>query len=187
MSQIDITNIPGVVLLPAKVSNDSRGTFVKFFERDIYTLSGFDPNFDAMAISTNLEVGTLRGLHFQSAPYEEEKMITCLQGSIFEVIVDLRRNSTAYGKWAAIEVGEESFLTLCLPKGIAHGYQTLSPGVRILYGLSSEFNQEHSHTLHYADTNLGINWPLPIGQISTKDMGGLSLQAATELANDNSR
>ena len=109
-------------------------------------------------------------------------MITCLSEEYFEVIVDLR-NSTAYGKWAAIEVG--SFLTLCLPR--AYTVTGNSHRVRILYGLSSEFNQEHSHTLHYADANLGINWPLPIGQISKKDMGGLSLQAATDLANDNSR
>lgn len=187
MSQVDLARIPGVLLLSGKVSADARGTFVKFFEKDIYSAHGFDPNFNAMAISTNLEEGTLRGLHFQSAPYEEEKMITCLQGSIFEVVVDLRRNSTTFGKWAAIEVGEENFLTLCLPKGIAHGYQTLSPGVRIMYGLSSEFNREHSHSLDYADTKLGINWPLPIRQISTKDMSGLSLQAATDLANDISR
>lgn len=182
MREVDLADIKGVSLHTGKISIDQRGSFIKFFEKDTYQSNGFDPNFNSLAISTNIEKGTVRGLHFQSPPFEEEKMITCLQGRIFEIIVDLRRNSKTIGKWAAIEVSDENSVTLCLPKGIAHGYQTLTPGVRILYGLSSEFNQDHSYSLNYADINLGIKWPIPVKQISAKDLDGVSLQDAIELA-----
>lgn len=181
MSRVELTELRGVLLHAGKISTDSRGSFVKFFERDPRKFHGFDPYINSLAISSNLAQGTVRGLHFQSPPYEEEKVITCLQGRIFEVIVDLRKDSPTVGKWAAIEVGDAEPSTLCLPKGIAHGYQTLTPGVKILYGLSSEFNQDHSHSLNYLDNSLNVIWPLPIGEVSEKDSMGLSLRAALDL------
>lgn len=182
MRKVNLTDIQGVLVCTGKESTDQRGSFIKFFEKDIYQSNGFDPNLNSLAISTNIEAGTVRGLHFQSPPFEEEKLIVCLQGRIFDVIVDLRENSQTLGKWASIELSDSEPLSLSLPKGIAHGYQTLTPGVRILYGLSSEFNQDHSHSLDYADDDLDIKWPLPINQISIKDSNGASLQQAIELA-----
>ncbi len=185
MSRVDLGDLKGVLLHAGKISTDSRGAFVKFFERDPCKSLGFDPNINSLAISSNVAQGTVRGLHFQSPPYEEEKVITCLQGKIFEVVVDLRKDSPTVGKWAAIEVGDAEPFTLCLPKGIAHGYQTLTPDVKILYGLSSEFNQNHSHSLNYSDNNLNVIWPLPVREVSEKDSRGLSLGAALDLmAND---
>lgn len=186
MSRVDLGALQGVLLYSGKVSADSRGSFIKFFEKNPCKSRGFDPDINSLAISSNVEQGTIRGLHFQSPPYEEEKLISCFQGNIFEVIVDLRRDSPTVGKWAGIEVGDAEPVTLCLPKGIAHGYQTLTPGVKMLYGLSSEFNQEHSYSLNYADDNLNIIWPLPVKEISEKDSRGVTLGVALDLASTNS-
>ena len=187
MTRVELADIEGVFLQAGMVSTDSRGSFIKFFERDNYKPLGFYPHLNSLALSTNTAEGTVRGLHFQSPPYEEEKVITCLQGMIFEVIVDLRPGSQTVGRWAAFEVGDAEPITLCLPKGIAHGYQTLTPGVKILYGLSSEFSQEHSYSLNYADEKLKVRWPLPVRQISEKDSKGVSLKEALELVSVNSK
>lgn len=186
MSRVNIAEMQGVLLHSGKISIDSRGSFIKFFERESCKSRGFDPNINSLAISSNIAQGIVRGLHFQSPPYEEEKVITCLQGKIFDVVVDLRKDSPTVGKWAAIEIGDAEPVTLCLPKGIAHGYQTLTPGVKILYGLSSEFNQDHSYSLNYADDNLNVIWPLPVKEVSEKDSRGVSLRAALDLAATNS-
>ena len=106
----------------------------------------------------------------------------CLQGKIFDVIVDLRRNSRTLGKWAAMELSDAEPVTLCLPKGIAHGYQTLTPRVQIFYGLTSEFSLSNAHSLNCADPDLQINWPMPIDQISAKDLCGVKLHEAINLA-----
>lgn len=185
-SRVNIEEMHGVLLHSGKISIDSRGSFIKFFERDNHKSGGFDPDINSLAISSNVKQGTIRGLHFQSPPYEEEKVIACFQGNILEVIVDLRKDSPTVGKWAGIEVGDAEPVTLCLPKGIAHGYQTLTPGVKILYGLSSEFNQEHYYSLNYADDNLNIIWPLPVREISEKDSRGVTLRVALDLAATNS-
>lgn len=187
MGKINLTDIQGVLLQTGKISTDQRGSLIRFFERDNHQSNGFDPNFNSLIVSSNVETGTIRGLHFQSFPFEEEKMIMCLQGKIFDVIVDLRGNSQTLGNWTAIELSDAEPVTLCLPKGIAHGYQTLTPGARVLYGLTSEFNQNNAYSLDYADIDLKIKWPMPVTQISEKDLGGISLQEAIDLATGNSR
>lgn len=182
MRKVNLTDIQGVLVCTGKKSTDHRGAFTKFYERGTRQYSGFDPKFNSLAIASNVEAGTIRGLHFQSPPFEEEKLIVCLQGRVFDVIVDLRENSQTLGKWAAIELSDSEPLTLSLPKGIAHGYQTLAPETNVFYGLTSEFNEGGAHSLDYADADLDIKWPLPVNQISAKDSNGISLQQAIDLA-----
>lgn len=181
MNRVELSDIHGVVQHSGKASNDLRGTFTKYFDRKTLQSQGFDPSIDSLSVATNINAGTIRGLHFQTPPFEEEKVIICLQGKIFDVIVDLRRNSPTLGKWAAIEMDGEIPTSLCLPMGIAHGYQTLTPHVNVFYGLSSQFNQEHTCSLNYADADLEIAWPMPVAQISARDSAGISLHDAMAL------
>lgn len=181
MGRVELSDIDGVVQYSGKASNDLRGAFTKYFDREAPQIHGFDPLINSLSVATNINAGTIRGLHFQTPPFEEEKVIICLQGRIFDVIVDLRRNSPTLGKWAGIELDGEIPASLCLPKGIAHGYQTLTPNTNVFYALSSQLNQEHAHSLNYADVDLEISWPMPVAQISAKDSAGISLHDAMAL------
>ncbi len=183
MTRVELSDIPGVIFGHSNATFDSRGSFTKYFNREFTQESGFDPEINSLSVSTNIETGTIRGLHFQSPPFEEEKVVVCLAGRIFDVIVDLRKDSPTRGNYSAIELDSAVPTALCLPKGIAHGYQTLSPKVSILYALGARYSAEHARILNYADSELGIEWPLPVTQISEKDHSGISLHQALSLAN----
>lgn len=176
MTRVQITEMPGVVRHSPLVNSDQRGTFTKYFQRESSGFHASDSDLNSLSIATNTEAGTLRGLHFQLSPYQEEKIIVCLSGAIFDVVVDLRAESPTSGKWASIELNSIQPVSLFLPKGFAHGYQTLSPNSSVFYGLSSEYKPEMARSLHYADENLNIAWPLPISQISLKDSQGISIE-----------
>lgn len=181
-TRVALDQIQGVKILAPKNAVDDRGSFTKYFDRVFYASLGLNPNFDSLSIATNIETGTIRGLHFQSPPFDEEKMIVCLQGLIYDVVVDLRSDSSTLGKWATIELSDNTPQSLYLPKGIAHGYQTLSPDAKVFYGLTSPFNPQNAHSLNYAEKNLNIEWPLRITKISPKDSAGISLKMAIALA-----
>ena len=103
---------------------------------------------------------------------------------IFDVIVDLRKDSPTLGKWAGIELDGEIPTSLCLPKGIAHGYQTLTPNANVFYALGAKFSEGHAHSLNYLDAELKIQWPVTVTQISVKDASGISLHDAMALAEE---
>jgi dTDP-4-dehydrorhamnose 3,5-epimerase len=132
MKQVDIAEIEGVFYLPSVKFEDTRGSFTSFFQRDRYEELGQDPDLQTLSVATNLVAGTVRGLHFQTAPFEEEKFISCLAGEIYDVIVDLREKSNTLGNWACIKLNSSEIGTLALPQGIAHGYQTLHPNTQVL-------------------------------------------------------
>ena len=181
MKQVDISEIEGVFYLPSVKFEDARGSFTSFFQRNRYRELGQDPDFQTLSVATNSVAGTVRGLHFQTAPHEEEKFISCLAGEIYDVIVDLREKSNTVGNWACIRLTSSEIGTLALPQGIAHGYQTLHPNTQVLYGLTSHFSADDAHVLSYSDPTLQIEWPLPCTQISRKDEEGLHLQEAIAL------
>lgn len=178
MAQVQVSDIPGVILhFPAK-NADQRGTFTKYFERDSKRVHGSESCLNSLSMATNMEPGTLRGLHFQIPPVEEEKVIICMRGRIFDVIVDLREGSPTVGNWASVELDEDQPSSLFLPAGIAHGYQTLVPTANVFYGLSSEHLPGKAFSLLYSDDALDISWPLPVSQVSLKDSQGISLTQA---------
>ncbi len=170
----DFSEIEGVKVLQATSTSDSRGNFVKFhpgcvlFERLNY-----------VAVSINPKIGTIRGLHFQVEPFAEEKIVSCIQGSTFEVIVDIRPNSKSFGKVATFQLTPESGMQVYLPKGIAHGFQTLLPETIVHYCLTSEYSSESSITIDpFGD--LAVNWPLNDFFISEKDKLGVSVEYAAQ-------
>ena len=169
-----VSIIDGVRVSQFKSTSDIRGTFIK-----LHPLSELKNSLDSVAISFNPEPGTVRGLHFQVEPFAEEKLISCLQGSVFDVIVDIRPNSQTFGKWASFDLSAENALQIFLPKGVAHGFQTLTHNSVMHYGLSTSYSVEASYTIDpFGDLN--IDWPMKVGSISEKDSGGVSLEYAAK-------
>ena len=167
-------DIKEVKIMQINKHEDDRGIFFKFHPQQMLK---FD--LDSVAISVNPHVGTLRGLHFQTEPYAEEKVITCLQGAIFDVTVDLRPQSKTFGKWRSVELNSENSTQIYLPKGIAHGFQTLRPNTIIHYSISGSYSQDSTCTVDPLG-DLDITWPLKEINISEKDRQGISFQQAAK-------
>lgn len=160
----------GVKLISANSVSDNRGTFIKF-----HPTQELHSALDSVAVSINPSVATVRGLHFQVEPHAEEKLISCIQGSIFDVIVDLRPNSKTFGKWTSFELNSTNNLQVFLPKGFAHGFQTLEPDSIVFYSLGATYSPESSYSINpFGD--LRIDWPLVTKLISNIDHEGVSFQ-----------
>jgi dTDP-4-dehydrorhamnose 3,5-epimerase len=170
MSGIDLINFEGVKLVRAFSESDSRGKFVKVIPDDLLL-----EKLSSVAISVNPKVGTIRGLHLQVEPYAEEKVISCVQGSTYEVIVDIRPNSKTFGRFATFELSSENSLQVYLPKGIAHGFQTLMPETIIHYIITSQYSLESSYTINPLGS-LDIQWPIREFTISEKDLNGMPME-----------
>ena len=167
-----VPKIDGIRITQVTSVTDDRGSFVKF-----HPPREFENSLDSVAFSVNLNIGTIRGIHFQVEPFAEEKLVTCVQGTIFDVAVDLRPNSETFGMWTSFELSATNALQLYLPKGIAHGFQTLEPNAIVHYTLSSSYSPEFSFAIDpFGD--LGIDWPIVVNTISERDRGGISLLTA---------
>ena len=167
VSEIDGIRISQVTSVP-----DGRGSFVKF-----HPPREFENSLDSVAFSINPNVGTIRGMHFQVEPFAEEKLVTCAQGRIFDVAVDLRSNSKTFGMWTTFELSATNALQLYLPKGIAHGFQTLEPNSIVHYTLSAPYSPEFSFAIN-PFSDLGIDWPIVASSISERDRDGISFLTA---------
>lgn len=174
MDKSRVEVIEGIELIPIKFSLDDRGNFVKFHPMNL-----FSNTLDSIALSQNPILGTVRGLHFQTEPFAEEKLVTCIQGSIFDVAVDLRPYSKTFGKWTSYILNSENHLQAYLPKGIAHGFQTLQPNTIVHYSLSSAYNPDSSFSIDPLG-ELAINWPISEILVSQRDRQGLSISSASQ-------
>jgi dTDP-4-dehydrorhamnose 3,5-epimerase len=178
MNSCRVEIIDGVSLKPTKLVIDNRGTFLK-----IDPISSLNSPLTSVALSTTKDVGTVRGLHFQIEPFSEEKLISCVQGAAFDVLVDLRPNSITYGKWMGNEISANVPTQLYVPKGVAHGFQTLMPDTLIHYCLNSEFAPKSYFSISpFADLN--VEWPLAAVNLSEKDMQGLTFEKAAKKYSD---
>lgn len=184
MSRVDFSEFPGTRILQTGRINDERGFFEKIFDKQLFASLNLNTNLDSIAISSNTHIGTLRGLHFQSAPCAEDKIVSCLVGSIFDVVVDLRYDSPTFRKWAAVKLESEDEQALYLPAGVAHGFQTLEDNSSLLYGITSSYNSAYAHSILYSDPELNITWPLSVGIVSAKDSEGMSLADAVNISKD---
>jgi dTDP-4-dehydrorhamnose 3,5-epimerase len=184
MSRVELSEIPGAMALKTGRNYDERGFFEKIFDKSLFASYELNTHIDSIAISSNTSIGTLRGLHFQSPPFEEEKIVSCISGSIFDVVVDLRFDSATFCKWAAVTLESNDEQVLYLPAGVAHGFQTLEDNSSVLYGITSTYSPANAHSIRYSDQDLNISWPIPVGIISIKDAEGLSLADAMKLYMD---
>lgn len=160
--------IPGVTLLRAEVHADDRGSFRRVVDLGALRQAGLDADVDQVSVATNALAGTVRGMHWQAEPHGETKTLWCTSGAIFDVLVDLREGPS-YGKWLSVELSGDQPTALHVPRGVAHGYQTLTDDTAVAYLISTPFVAEASRSLRWDDPTLAIPWPLPVTRISDRD------------------
>jgi dTDP-4-dehydrorhamnose 3,5-epimerase len=161
--------IPGVFLLQADPFVDDRGAFYRQFCAKEFEARGLDSFVAQGNISINPKIGTLRGFHYQLAPYEESKTLSCLSGAIYDIVVDLRPNSPMFLRWISVEIEAKKYLGLHLPKGCANAWMTLMPDTIIHYYMGNFYNEKSYHGFNYEDPAFNFRWPDLPKVISEKD------------------
>ncbi|HLS27490.1 MAG TPA: dTDP-4-dehydrorhamnose 3,5-epimerase [Opitutales bacterium] len=163
------TSIKNAFVIEWESSSDDRGSFARIFCAREFKDQGLHPKIVQANLCTTKEKGTLRGMHFQIPPAEESKLVRCVRGSIFDVIVDMRADSPTFLKHFGILLSSENRRALYVPPLCAHGYQTLTDDAHVLYQTGEFYNPECERGLRYNDPALKLEWPLPISSISEKD------------------
>ena len=155
------TEIGGVIVIDTEPFEDERGFFARLWSRPEFEAQGIEAALVECNISFNNRKGILRGLHYQCSPHEQAKIIRCTKGAIFDVAVDLRRNSPTLHRWTAVELNESNHRSLFIPVGCAHGYQTLTDVSEVFYQTSDYYHPECGRGVLWNDPAFGIQWPLP--------------------------
>jgi len=161
-------SIPEVILIEPKIFSDERGIFFENFKVSNFTDNGIDTKFlqDNFSQSTK---NVIRGLHFQIPPKAQAKFVSVLRGEILDVAVDIRKNSSTYGKWTSQILSENNHKSLYVPEGFAHGFCVLSEKASVHYKVSQEFSSEHERGINWCDSDLKIPWSIEKPIISKKD------------------
>jgi dTDP-4-dehydrorhamnose 3,5-epimerase len=167
--QIENTALEGVkVIIPNKFG-DHRGFFSEVYKRQSFRDAGLDLDFIQDNHSYSAEVGTIRGLHFQSPPFAQDKLVRVARGRILDVAVDLRRGSRTYGRHVAVELSRENWRQLLVPIGFAHGFCTLEPDTEVLYKVTNVYSPANDLGLAFDDPALGIDWGFDLGKAKLSD------------------
>ena len=153
------TPLAGAYAIEVEPQADERGIFARVMCRDEFARYGLSVAFIQQSISWNLVAGTLRGLHYQGAPYAEDKLVRVTRGAVFDVIVDIRQDSSTYGQWFGIELSAENRRQLYIPKGFAHGFQTTRPDTEVFYQMTVAFHTAAQRGIRWDDPRLAIGWP----------------------------
>jgi dTDP-4-dehydrorhamnose 3,5-epimerase len=165
------TKLKGAFVVEPQLIEDARGFFARTWTPEEFEARGLNPRVAQCSISYNARRGTLRGMHYQVAPYAEAKVVRCTRGAIYDVAIDLREGSPTYLGWAAVELSERNRSMLYIPEGFAHGYQTLEDDTEIFYMVSESYRPEAARVLRWDDPAFGIAWPLEVTAISDRDRG----------------
>lgn len=163
------TPIEGVYEVSLEPRIDDRGFFMRGWCEKEFQDAGLYFTFVQSNLSFNKKRGTLRGLHYQLAPHQEDKFVSCPQGAIFDVALDLRPDSKTYGKWYGAELSGENYKALLIPKGCAHGYITLQDNSLVFYQVSAFYCPEAERGICWDDSRFAISWPIAPALISKKD------------------
>ena len=161
--------LEGAFSVELEPRGDSRGFFARLFCSEEFAAHGLETQFVQCNTSLTEKAGTVRGLHFQRPPKAEAKLVRCLRGAIFDVIVDLRAGSPTYGHWHGERLDDLNRAMLYAPKGFAHGFQTLTDNVEMLYFHSESYSAPHEGGLRWDDRALAIDWPLALTDQSARD------------------
>ncbi len=167
--QITATEFPGLVVITPKVHQDERGFFLETYRREIFQNAGLPFDFVQTNHARSEQPGVLRGLHFQAPPTAQSKLVWVTSGEALDVVVDLRKGSPTFGRHFSIVLKAGAFNRLLVPKGFAHGYLTLTPGVEFQYMVDAYYSPAHEQGLVWNDPDLGIAWPVPAPVLSEKD------------------
>lgn len=163
------TSLNGAFVVDPEPHRDERGFFARTWCVDEFASHGLEFQIVQQNLSVNPVRGTLRGLHYQAEPHAEAKLIRCSRGAIYDVIVDVRRNSSTFRQWIAVRLRAYDYRMLYVPRGFAHGFQTLLPDSEVTYLVSHRFIPAAGRGLRYDDPAVGIQWPLPVTRISKQD------------------
>ncbi len=169
MLSVEETAIPAVKIVTPKKFGDHRGFFSETWSRKAFADAGLDLDFVQDNQSLSAPVGTLRGLHFQSAPFAQDKLVRVTRGRILDVAVDIRVSSPSFGKHVAVELSAENWKQLLVPIGFAHGFVTLEPDTEVLYKVTAPYAPANDHGLAFDDPALGIDWRLPLSGLTLSD------------------
>lgn len=174
------TALPGVLLIEPRVFRDPRGFFLESWHAERYADAGIDARFVQDNVSHSAR-GVLRGLHFQN-PRPQAKLVSVLQGEIFDVAVDLRAGSPTFGRWVGERLCAGSMRQLYIPEGFAHGFAVIGEGAVVSYKCTAYYSPEHDRSLRWDDPEIGIDWPVTNPIVSEKDAGAPGLAEVGETA-----
>ncbi len=163
------TKLDGVSVIEQEPRADERGYFARIFCKDELAKVGIEFDIVQASHSFTREKGTIRGMHFQKEPKAEDKIVQCLSGKIYDVVVDLRKDSPTFGKWIAEELSAENKKMLFIPKGCAHGFQTLTDNCLVQYFMNEFYSPEHASGVRFDDPAFNIPWPIKDPILFDKD------------------
>jgi dTDP-4-dehydrorhamnose 3,5-epimerase len=170
------TIVPGVILIEPRFFGDTRGFFMETYRADIFKAHGIDESFVQDNHSRSAR-GVLRGLHYQE-PYPQGKLVRCTRGELFDVAVDIRRGSPAFGKWYGTTLSEENKAMLWIPAGFAHGFCALTDDAELVYKATEIYHPEADRSIRWNDPEIGIDWPIADPSLSPKDAAAPLLRDA---------
>lgn len=165
------TDFEGLLIVEPTIYKDARGYFFESYKKGVHESAGLNQVF-IQDNQSKSSYGVIRGLHLQADPYAQTKLVRVLEGSIYDVAVDLRKDSATYGKWFGLEISAENNLQLLIPKGFGHGFSVLSETATVFYKCDELYHPEAEMGIRYDDEDLAIDWKIPVDRISVsqKDM-----------------
>jgi dTDP-4-dehydrorhamnose 3,5-epimerase len=161
--------LPGAFLVEPEPIVDERGFFARSYCREEFAARGLNPMLVQCSMSFNERCGTLRGMHYQTKPHEEAKLVRCTRGAIFDVVIDLRPDSPTFKRWAGIELNAENRLALYIPEGCAHGFLTRADASEVFYQMSVVYHPECAAGVRWNDPAFAVDWPDEVRFISERD------------------
>ncbi|MCO5089971.1 dTDP-4-dehydrorhamnose 3,5-epimerase [Bosea sp. (in: a-proteobacteria)] len=169
MPNLEDTAIPAVKIVTPKRLGDHRGFFSETWSRESFAAAGLNLDFVQDNHSLSGPAGTLRGLHFQSPPFAQDKLVRVTRGAILDVAVDIRASSPTFGLHVAVELSAQNWKQLLVPAGFAHGFVTLEPDTEVLYKVTAPYAPQSDHGLAFDDPALGIDWRLPLAALTLSE------------------
>jgi dTDP-4-dehydrorhamnose 3,5-epimerase len=163
------TALEGAFLITPERLEDERGFFALAWDRGEFEKHGLRSHLAEINISFNYKRGTLRGMHYQAAPYAQPKLVRCTMGAIYDVIIDLRAGSSGFKRWLAVELTQENRQMLFIPEGFAHGFQTLCDSTEVVYQAGEVYAPHAARGVRWNDPAFAIEWPLPVSVIAERD------------------
>ena len=156
--KITPTKIKDVLIIEPDIFEDNRGWFVETYNKKKLKEAGITSDFIQDNHSSSKIKGTLRGLHFQNAPFSQAKLVSCTKGAVLDIAVDLRKNSPTYKKWLSVELTKENKKQIFIPRGFAHGFITLADNTEFVYKVDNEYDKQSERSIRFDDPEIGIDW-----------------------------
>ena len=169
------TKISGLCTVTRDPVKDDRGEFFRIFDSKISSNAGFKESIVQSNLSRNNNTGTIRGMHYQHSGFEEDKLVTCTQGKKFDVAIDIRKNSPTFLEWFGVVLDANEYTSMFVPRGFAHGYQTLCDNCEIVYLHTNFYNRDFESSINPFDPMVSIKWPLGCSEVSAKDKSAIMI------------